>query len=106
MYILNNAVNEQRKYVQPSHLPNSYEKFIERLKTYDVCYLIDKLNLTGRLLNFNFKISKWFAKPSIFSPISCSKHGWTNYSTDTLKCVSCSKTLYIHSCNLAKVNCK
>lgn len=52
MNILSDAVNEQRKHVLPSHLPNSHEKFIERLRTFDVCVEITCLLHQGCQISF------------------------------------------------------
>lgn len=59
------------------NLPNSYQKYLQRLKT--------------------FKVYKWFAKPSEFSPLECARRGWSNFSKDSLKCVTCSNIIYVQT---------
>ena len=49
---------------------------------------------------------KWFAKPDAFSPIECARRGWTNFSKDTLKCVTCSNINYLYSKSVNSCNFK
>ncbi|XP_071960893.1 zinc finger C3HC-type protein 1-like [Antedon mediterranea] len=40
---------------------------------------------------------KWFDALTTLTPLECSKYGWENIDTNTLKCVSCKEVLYAGS---------
>ncbi|RNA40915.1 nuclear-interacting partner of ALK [Brachionus plicatilis] len=77
MESLNDSLIEYREIKPNSKAVQSLDKYIQRLKT--------------------FQLHKWFAKPVEFSPIECARRGWFNLNKDTLKCEICSKILYHHS---------
>jgi len=81
MEILKESISEFKSHnFASSQALTSHEKFIERLKTFD--------------------LYKWFAKPSNYSPIECARRGWINSNKDTLKCVSCSKLFFAYTTRL------
>lgn len=53
-----------------------------------------------------FKLYKWFAKADFYSPIECAKHGWYNYSENTLKCASCAQLFYVYTPKIQKASFK
>ncbi|CAF0709969.1 unnamed protein product [Brachionus calyciflorus] len=77
MESLNDSLIEYRKVKTNCKSLQSYEKYLQRLKT--------------------FELHKWFAKPVDFSPVECARRGWFNLNKDTLKCVVCCNILYHHS---------
>lgn len=99
MKSLNESLNEYKKIKLNSKSMQSYEKYLHRLRTFEVFFLnFLFLKYFDILIDLDFsKLFKWFAKPAEFSPIECAKHGWINLNKDTLKCVVCSSLFYFYS---------
>lgn len=40
-----------------------------------------------------FSPARWFAKPSLLSPLQCARFGWVNTGSNLVKCTQCNSTL-------------
>jgi hypothetical protein len=103
MESLKKSADEHKKVSIPSNSLQCHDKYIERLKTFDVTLIFLIRNSNSSKL-FIIKLCKWFAKPKSYSPIECAKHGWYNYSQNTLKCVSCANLFYVYTPKHQKLN--
>jgi hypothetical protein len=101
MHSLNDSLEECKKINFNTKSLQSYEKYLQRLKTFEVN--IPKFKFNFYILTFSLsfyhlsKLYKWFSKPVEFSPIECARHGWINLTKDTLKCVICSNLFYFYT---------
>jgi hypothetical protein len=75
MQLLGESVEEHKRIQIPKSSLQSYEKFLERLKS--------------------FSIQKWFDKSNKHTPIACAKYGWSHFDTDILKCSICLNKFYL-----------
>jgi len=104
MNSLNDSLEECKKINFNTKSLQSYEKYLQRLKTFEVKLFIEFLILVFNLTLIHtfyifllLKLFKWFSKPVEFSPIECARHGWINLTKDTLKCVICSNLFYFYT---------